>query len=378
MSILKKVAANMFNFIEDVFPKFSYKIGYISKKEHPSTIDGFKKIIKPTKWNHEKYISSLSEIYIKPIEEVRHLLTLDQIESTFLATSNFELFGHIKSPVNSLSKKSIIYRSEGRLPWGDTYPQPFSLKQFIPGNIIFIPNIENYYHLLIDYIIPGCALAVNFPQDLDRRITFVTQREVPILNFFKDALNKYGFLASIKKISIFDHIRGDCLLMGHAAGREPGANYCYSEELEMLFPNLTDSVHKNLNAPFVYVKRSNTPRRRLINENKLIHELKRRGFYILDSNFDNYLEQISVFSKAKFIISVHGSALANLIWSKDSTVLEIFPSNIRPSHILNISSMQGLSYNLHIGGNGDRSEDFSVDLDKLFMQIDEIKRATEN
>ena len=377
MTILKNAAASTFNYVEDNFPEIAYKLGYISKKQHPSTLTGFTTIVRPSRWARSEYLPSLCEIYRKSSEEVSPLAKNDEIKSTFLSTSDFEIFGHIKHPVSPLRKRTIIYRSEGRLPWGDTYPQPFSIKHFVPGNIIFVPNIENYYHLLIDYIIPGCAFAVNFPENLDKRITFIAQRDVPILNFFKEALNKFGFKTEIRRIGIFDYVRGDRLLMGHAAGREPGANFCYTEELQKLFPNLTEDMSKIIIAPFIYVKRSNTPRRRLINEDDLIQELQKRGFYILDAAFENYLEQIAAFSQSKFLISVHGSALANLIWSKDSTVLEIFPNNIRPSHILNIAAMQGLDYHLYIGSDGNRSEDFSVNLKILLEQIDQIQKNYE-
>ena len=76
----------------------------------------------------------------------------------------------------------------------------------------------------------------------------------------------------------------------------------------------------------IYVSRQNTNYRNVVNEDDLIDLLKQNNFKIIDPNHLEIIEQIQLFSQAKFVISPTGSSLANIIFCKPGTkIIEISP-----------------------------------------------------
>jgi hypothetical protein len=74
----------------------------------------------------------------------------------------------------------------------------------------------------------------------------------------------------------------------------------------------------------VFISRSQSARRRFVNEESLYERLKKEGFerYCLDHLSVD--DQIQLFSNAEIIIGPHGAGLANLIFCKPgTTIIEI-------------------------------------------------------
>ena len=62
----------------------------------------------------------------------------------------------------------------------------------------------------------------------------------------------------------------------------------------------------------------------ILNNDELKEFLAKEGFKIIDLNKHSFIEQISLFNRAKIIISIHGSGLTNVIFSKPKTkIIEI-------------------------------------------------------
>ena len=67
---------------------------------------------------------------------------------------------------------------------------------------------------------------------------------------------------------------------------------------------------------------------KLINNSEVTTFLKLKGFKILKLSKLSFLNQITIFNNAKFIVGPHGAGFANLIFCKKNTkVLEIKPHN---------------------------------------------------
>jgi capsular polysaccharide biosynthesis protein len=73
----------------------------------------------------------------------------------------------------------------------------------------------------------------------------------------------------------------------------------------------------------IYISREKATIRKITNEAAVISFLKGRGFTILFAEDFSFEEQVSIFSRARTLVSIHGSGLTNLMFMPtESTVLE--------------------------------------------------------
>ena len=77
----------------------------------------------------------------------------------------------------------------------------------------------------------------------------------------------------------------------------------------------------------IYIDKQNNFKnnnRIILNNDELKEFLAKEGFKIIDLNKHSFIEQISLFNRAKIIISIHGAGLTNVIFSKPKTkIIEI-------------------------------------------------------
>jgi len=113
----------------------------------------------------------------------------------------------------------------------------------------------------------------------------------------------------------------------------------------------------------VLISRDDALSRRITNRAEMIGKLEEHGFeeYVLSEL--SFEDQVKLFANAENIIAPHGAGLANLIFSKESRVLEIFHSEkLKPTYNL-ISQCRGLDYNYSIEYSDNR--DITVDIDRI-------------
>jgi capsular polysaccharide biosynthesis protein len=74
----------------------------------------------------------------------------------------------------------------------------------------------------------------------------------------------------------------------------------------------------------LYVSRQLAPRRKVVNEDEIQNILKKYGFTIFHPEKHNFLEQVAIFSKVKYLVGEHGSGLTNLLFmGKNTSILEL-------------------------------------------------------
>ncbi len=71
----------------------------------------------------------------------------------------------------------------------------------------------------------------------------------------------------------------------------------------------------------IYISRRKTGRRLIINENEIENILKHFGFEVIYIEDYSFYEQVSIIYNTKYLISLHGAALANIIFMKPYTSL---------------------------------------------------------
>jgi capsular polysaccharide biosynthesis protein len=77
----------------------------------------------------------------------------------------------------------------------------------------------------------------------------------------------------------------------------------------------------------LFISRSASRNRRLVNEEEIWAQLEPRGFeYVLAENLD-FAEQVAMFANAEAVVAPHGAGLTNLVFCAPGTrVIELFPS----------------------------------------------------
>ena len=169
------------------------------------------------------------------------------------------------------------------------------------------PNI--YYHWIYD-ILPQLSINIFL-----KNISYLT---LPLKYSFQNDSLKY-FLPNIKVHSKLGLYKVNKLLIPH-----PTTDITMPKQFVFNFLRKNEKFTDNVDS-YIYITRKKGFKRRILNEKKLIKYLKSIGFKIYSLEDINFLEQKKYFETAKFILSAHGSGLANIIFCNTKcNVLEIY------------------------------------------------------
>ncbi|WP_226480142.1 glycosyltransferase family 61 protein [Natrinema amylolyticum] len=118
----------------------------------------------------------------------------------------------------------------------------------------------------------------------------------------------------------------------------------------------------------IYISRRGATKRRVRNEGEVVASLQARGFesYVLENL--SVSEQIKLFSNSSAVVGPHGAGFANIIYSNDANVIELFGQK-RLNTYQRLSMALGLEYEpVYCEGDG---SDLVVDTDELLHTVDD-------
>ncbi|MEA5534720.1 glycosyltransferase family 61 protein [Crocosphaera sp. XPORK-15E] len=177
----------------------------------------------------------------------------------------------------------------------------------------------NYYHSLIDYL-PRVYL-LDQPDYQNQPIKLLlSSPPTNIENFFlQKLLPKNIELCMVDSQKIYEL---ETVVFPSIMTR-PRAGYLPQPYLEYLLKKIAPKRPRNkINR--IFISREKAKNRRIINEDKLLEIIAKYGFkkYCLETL--SVEEQIELFYDADSVIAPHGAGLANLIFSRQVNVLELF------------------------------------------------------
>lgn len=127
---------------------------------------------------------------------------------------------------------------------------------------------------------------------------------------------------------------------------------------------------------YVYISRSRSSQRKLLNEVELEGIFRGKGFAVVFLESLTLNEQIKIFRRAKVIVAPHGAGLTNLVFCKNlQYLIEIFPSNYIVDGFLNVSELLNAKYLRFVGGDlagPDNNVSWSVDANLLIEAVDKF------
>lgn len=242
---------------------------------------------------------------------------------------NGEILPHSKNPALSRGTPKPIVHYKGNL---------LSLLTGGGGN-------RNYYHWLYDVLprIRLCESSLHLDK-IDRiLVPEISQHfQLETLDWLNISRKKLVSSENIQHLSAENLIVTD----------HPNPNWSYPPQWIVNWLRdrfLFEAKEKNPNPGFntrVYIKRGDSfNNRRLLNEDKIVNFLQKKGFSCYSLSQLSVLEQICLFSNAEIVVGVHGAGFSNLAFSSPETkVIEIFSNVYKPKLYERISMYNSLNY----------------------------------
>jgi capsular polysaccharide biosynthesis protein len=122
----------------------------------------------------------------------------------------------------------------------------------------------------------------------------------------------------------------------------------FARFLEFAIPT---PLARNRGGELLYLSRSDSSMRRIVNEADLVARLEALGFKAISASSMSMPEQIAAFRRARVVVGAHGAGLTNILFCRPETkIMEIFPEGgVHGSAFHRISSHLEFPYYYIVG-----------------------------
>lgn len=252
--------------------------------------------------------------------------------------------------------KQLIYSSLGfaRAPYVHK-PELFRSKRRVVKlkNVMSLRDTgeENYFHFFND-VIPKIYFARDNGVDL-ANYHLVVSSKLAERDYFKQTVSLAPFAG------LQWHVQNDEVIsFERAIFCKP---FTHTKSYIGQTADLLISKFGNHVSPQVqdrlFITRPEHSLRFIENFNEIEEVLKQHRFAIVDPALMSFAEQVSLFTRARYLIGVHGAGMTNMIFRKDQDtgVLEIVqPFDYIPFHYMMLAHQFGFDYNVLVGTKGKR------------------------
>ena len=247
------------------------------------------------------------------------------------------------------------------------------LKKFIletnyfSKNVILVHNRNSigYFHWLIDTLPKIIYLNKKFknnilflPNELKKKFVISSLKKFRIKFFFLKKKKNFKFKNLIYVGNLY-----------------PSGNP-RMKVIKKLREKLTFKAN-NLNK--IYVSRNKSERRKISNEKELLTVLKKYNFKTLYLDNMSFEKQIKIFSKAKYVVGLHGAGLSNIVWMKNkSHLIELRPEkDLYLNCYFNLSNLLNINYHYEICAKtnffqSSKHSDYNVNIDRFKKKLNRI------
>jgi len=221
-----------------------------------------------------------------------------------------------------------------------------------------LQHTRNYSHTLIDNLSRLWLLSQsNLLQDQEVKVLF-SSAPTDLESFFIETFipeNFTIFVIDYRKLYVCEKILFAPVITKRGAGAIPKE---YADFLlEKLRPRRSRQQEKR-----IYISRAKRGLRSILNEDFLIDFLSQYGFNTFCLETMSMTEKIELFYDAEYVIGAYGAGMANLIFSENTKVVELFPTQFIAPNYYFLSKSLGHHYLYCYGKEHDINKNFEVDI----------------
>jgi len=137
---------------------------------------------------------------------------------------------------------------------------------------------------------------------------------------------------------------------------------------------MTKNIDRNqTNSNFsnrIYISRADANSRRIINRDEVLEVLSKYEFNSYELSELRWKDQIRLFAGADFVVSPHGAGLANLAFSDNCSVVELFGKKRKPTFFF-LASNLGFDYGM-LACESNENNNLQVDVEELTAALDAL------
>ena len=243
-----------------------------------------------------------------------------------------------------------------------------------PIGLLAAPQGKNYYHWLLD-VLPRVHLLKRWDGVIEKYAVPEGLSDVQI-----ESLQLLG-IGESKLLRLQPTTRLRCQQL--YAPSLPGSEGCYPPWARAFLQEtfLPLAVQTAGQGSRIYVRRGLKAQRPVQNEAELIAELEQRGFHTVSLETLSFLQQVAVFRDARLVVAAHGAGLANLVFSHQAALLELFsPEYLRPDCFFTLARQAGHRYDCWLdqspAGAGRPWGAITVALDAIATKIAQLEACS--
>ena len=302
--------------MKEFLPKYQSECFLPGNLEENIDPDSFKKLPIPYYYDLEHRVDSVGLAGLSKV----NLLTPHGL----LFDSNWHLIG--ESYHNAQSVKTPLREVETILSRGLLNREPtFRIKD--PAVLLMGPWSWVYYHWIFEDLTRLWVLDA-FPELADMSIVVPAH----LTNFQKDSLNALGI--NDNRLIFFDgsNWQFDCLYVPSFLGSSGHSFTGHSlRQIDWLRTKLMGALNvqpRDRGNRRLYISRTDTAARRIINEKAIISMLQHYDFEVVRPGKLPLVDQVKLFNDAAIICGAHGSGIANHIFApRHATLVEMHPNS---------------------------------------------------
>ena len=248
---------------------------------------------------------------------------IKKFKNVFVTYSGFCLNnkGLIKESHHNHPHQIDDYQNEAAIYYHNANDQPENLITLNNDNTYLLIHHPwfNYYHWICE-----CVFRAWMVKDQVDEMILLLPDYYKGVDFIMAPLEPFNFK------NIFFIPRGKSLLVKNVCIpqiKEKVDSYDYKMVYNVkhfLLEYLT--ANKNIDIDFgerIYISRKKAQRKKVDNEDDIIAILLKYKFHIINNEDYTFWEQVAIYSKVKYLVSIHGSGLTNMLFMREgASVLE--------------------------------------------------------